>query len=92
MEATLPSSQMLLEVDGILVKTGEDRHGFALPLFDRLYGTFDKGHAALRLRPDPRAYFTPNCTMTCSASGFAYAKITALFGLRPIRRFGCDSS
>lgn len=94
MEPTLLSRQMLLEVDGLLVKTGEDLQGFALPLADHLYGNFDEIHAALqkRLRPDPRAYFTPNCSTTCSASGFEYTKIVAPFCLHPKRRFGCDLS
>jgi len=53
------------------VKTGEDLHGFALPLSDPLYGTLERIFAALRkrLRPDPRAYFTPHFLVTCSASG-----------------------
>ena len=70
MEATLLSTLMLL-VEELSGKTWEDLHGFALPLSDPLYGTFDKIFAALRkrLRPRPRAYFTPNCLVTCSASG-----------------------
>ena len=94
MEATLLSSQMLLEVDGLLVKTGKDLQGFALPLADHLYGNFDDFHPALQkpLRPDPRAYFTPNCSTTCSASGFEDTRIAAPFCLHPKRRFGCDLS
>jgi hypothetical protein len=70
MEATLLSTLMLL-VEELPVKTGEHLHGFALPLADPFYGTFDKIFAALRkrLRPDPRAYFAPNCLMTCSLPG-----------------------
>ena len=93
MEATLLSTLMLL-VEELPVKTGEDLHGFALPLSDHLYGNFDEIHAALqkRLRPDPRAYFTPNCLVTWSASGFEFTKIAAPFCLHPKRRFGCDLS
>ena len=93
MEATLLSTLMLLE-EALPAKTGEDLYGFALPLSDPLYGTFDKIFVVLRkrLRPDPRAYFTPNCSTTCSASGFEYTKIAAPFCLHPKRRFGCDLS
>lgn len=61
MEATLLSSQMFMEVNGLPVETGEALHAFALRFYDPLYGTFDRSHAALRIRwrPEPRACFDP---------------------------------
>ena len=60
LEATLLSSQIVLEVDGLLVKTAEDLRGFALPFSDHLYGAF-KSEAApwIRFHPEPKAYFYP---------------------------------
>ena len=87
MEATLPSSQMSMEVNGLLVEIGEDLLGFALRFCDSLYGTIDNSHAELwlRLHRLRRASSTPSGSKTCSASRCGYAKITALSILRPAR-------
>ena len=54
-EATLLSSQIMLEVDGLLMKTGEDLCGFALPPFsDHLYGALQQPSGAVDAIP-PRA-------------------------------------
>ena len=53
-EATLLSSQIVLEVDGLLVKTGEDLRGFALPFSDHLYGALQQPVGAVDTTP-PRA-------------------------------------
>ena len=60
MEATLLSSQIVLEVDGLLVKTGKDLRGFALPFSDHLYGAFKSQSApCIRFHPESKAYFYP---------------------------------
>jgi hypothetical protein len=60
MEATLLSTLLLL-VEELPVKTGEDLHGFALPVSDPLYGTFERSSrrygsdfAPIRVHISPR--------------------------------------
>lgn len=60
MEATLLSSQMLMEVDGLLVKTGEVLHGFALPFSDPLYGALPEPSGAVdAIAPRAEGIFHP---------------------------------
>lgn len=60
MQATLLSSQMLLEVDGLLVKTGEVLHGFALPFSDHLYGALKEPRGAVdAIAPRAEGIFQP---------------------------------